>query len=197
MTGLWVRLAGLMPGEIQESEPLWLVSPHSHFPLLRRRRAAMIVNRVRLLAFLFAALTPLWSIIDYIVFPFPLWFALASMRIVVSGAFAGLVWFSRSSGSLAAAYWSLATLFAIPTGFFVGSHEILASYQLTGLAAAIGSGYAFLPFVLLAGLSIFPLTLTENVMIASPMLAAKPCPVCCTGTPWTGHPSPVHSGCWR
>src|SRR4030095_14037697 len=87
----WVRLAGLMPGEIHQSELMWLISPHSHFPLLGRRRASMIVNRVRLFAFLFAVLTPLWSIVDYIVFPFPLWFSLAGMRLVVSAAFALLV----------------------------------------------------------------------------------------------------------
>lgn len=172
----WARLAGLMPGEVHPSELMWLVSPHSHFPLLSRRRASMIVNRVRLFAFLFAVLTPLWSIVDYIVFPFPLWFSLAAMRIVVSAAFALLVMYARPSGNLGTAYRAMLVLFAIPTVFFVASHEILASYQLTGISAAMGSGYAFLPFVLLAGLSIFPLTLIENVLVASPMLLAQAMP---------------------
>lgn len=136
----------------------------------------MIVNRVRLFAFLFAVLTPLWSIVDYIVFPFPLWFSLAAMRIVASGAFALLVVYARPSGNLSTAYRAMLVLFAIPTVFFVASHEILASYQLAGVSAAMGSGYAFLPFVLLAGLSIFPLTLIENVVVASPMLVAQAMP---------------------
>jgi diguanylate cyclase (GGDEF)-like protein len=172
----WARLAGLMPGEVHPSELMWLISPHSHFQLLSRRRASMIVNRVRLFSFLFAVLTPLWSIVDYIVFPFPLWFSLAAMRILVSGAFALLVMYARPTGNLATAYRSMLVLFAIPTLFFVASHEILASYQLTGISAAMGSGYAFLPFVLLAGLSIFPLTLIENILVASPMLMAQAMP---------------------
>lgn len=172
----WARLAGLMPGEVHPSELMWLVSPHSHFQLLSRRRATMIVNRVRLFAFLFAVLTPLWSIVDYIVFPFPLWFSLAAMRIVVSAAFALLVMYARPSGNLGTAYRAMLVLFAIPTLFFVASHEILASYRLSGISAAMGSGYAFLPFVLLAGLSIFPLTLVENVLVASPMLLAQAMP---------------------
>lgn len=172
----WARLAGLLPGEIHPSEMMWLISPHSHFPLLSRRRASMIVNRVRLFSLLFAVLTPLWSIIDYIVFPFPLWFTLAGMRIAVSGAFATLVMYARPSGNLITAYRAMIILFAIPTAFFVVSHEVLSSYALTGLSAAMGSGYAFLPFVLLAGLSIFPLTLIENILVASPMLAAQALP---------------------
>lgn len=172
----WARLAGLMPGEIHESELMWLISPHSHFPLLARRRAAMIVNRVRLFAFLFAVLTPLWSLVDYVVFPFALWFSLAAMRLLVSGAFALLVVYARPTGNLGTAYRAMLVLFAIPTLFYVASHEVLASFQLAGMSAAIGSGYAFLPFVLLAGLAIFPLTLLENVLVASPMLLAQAMP---------------------
>jgi diguanylate cyclase (GGDEF)-like protein len=64
-------------------------------------------------------------------------------------------------------------LFAIPAVFYVTSSTLLNSYQLTGFSAAIGAGYAFLPFVLLAALSIFPLTLVENLIIASPILIAQ------------------------
>ncbi|MGE5492431.1 MAG: diguanylate cyclase [Actinomycetota bacterium] len=172
----WIRLAGLMPGEIQSSEMMWLMSPHSHFSLLAHRRASMIVNRVRLFAFLFAGLTPLWSIVDYMVFPFPLWFTLAALRLVTSLGFAALVVYARPAGTLFSAYQAMVLLFAIPTGFFVVSHELLAAHELTGLSAAMGAGYAFLPFVLLAGLAVFPLTLMENILIASPMLAIQAMP---------------------
>lgn len=170
---VWHRLTGLMPGELNKAELSWLLSPHFHLTLLSRRRATMIVNRVRLFSFLFAALTPLWSIIDYMVFPFPLWFGLAAMRVMASVAFAFLVVYYRPSGSLPDAYRAMAILFAIPTLFYIASHQLLASHQLTGMQAAIGAGYAFLPFVLLAGLSIFPLTLAENILFALPMLLAQ------------------------
>lgn len=169
----WGRLTGLMPGEIQQSEPMWLLSPSTHFPILVHRRATMIVSRVRLFAFLFAVLTPLWSIVDFIVFPFPLWFVLGCLRVAASLAFASLAMYACTHGSLLNAYRGMVLLFAIPTVFFVFSHEILAAHQLTGISAAIASGYAFLPFVLLAGLAIFPLTLAESLAFATPMLLAQ------------------------
>lgn len=170
---VWQRLTGLMPGELKQAELGWLLSPYPHLPLLGRRRATMIVNRVRLFAFLFAVLTPIWSAVDFIVFPFPLWIKLALMRFAASGAFAGLLLYYRPNGNLLDAYRSMAILFAIPTLFYVASHTLLTEYQLVGISAAIGAGYAFLPFVLLAGLSIFPLTLLENIMVASPILIAQ------------------------
>lgn len=170
---VWTRLTGLMPGELNRSELAWLLSPHAHFSLLARRRATMIVNRVRLFAFLFAVLTPLWALIDYFVFPYPLWFSLAALRITASFAFALVVVGYRPSGSLPDAYRAMALLFAIPTVFYVASHQLLAGHPLAGLSAAIATGYAFLPFVLLAGLAIFPLTFLENVLIASPILFAQ------------------------
>lgn len=170
---VWPKLTGLMPGELNKSELGWLLTPSSHLTLLARRRATMIVNRVRLFAFLFGVLTPLWSIVDYLVFPFPLWAMLASLRLLVSLTFLWLVVGYRPSGTLFDAYRAMAYLFAIPTVFYVASHQILASYSLSGLSEAIGAGYAFLPFVLLAGLSIFPLTFLENIVFASPMLLAQ------------------------
>lgn len=168
----WIRLAGLIPGEIHQSELIWLLAPGSHFPLLARRRAGMIVNRVRLFALCFAILTPLWSIIDYLAFPAALWLPLAILRLVATLAFISLVTLTQPSGNLAKAYRIMAAFFTIPTLFFIASYHILLSFQLTGLSAAIASGYAFLPFILIAGLSIFPLTIVENLVIACPILVA-------------------------
>lgn len=170
---LWQRLSALLSGELKRTELGLLVSPHWHMALLARRRATMIVNRVRLFAFLFAVLTPLWSVVDLVVFPFPLWINLALMRLMAGAAFATLVLHYRPSGELFDAYRAMALLFAIPTVFYIVSFTVLGNYQLTGLPAAIGAGYAYLPFVLLAGLSIFPLTLLESLVIASPILVAQ------------------------
>jgi len=167
------RLGSLVQGELTLSEASHLVSPHMHLPLLTRRRATMIVNRVRLFALLFAVLTPLWSVIDLAVFPFPLWITLAGMRIMASAAFVSLLLNYKSSGSLLNAYHAMALLFAIPTVFYITSYTVLKQYELTGFSAAIGAGYGFLPFVLLAGLAIFPLTLFEGLIIASPILLTQ------------------------
>ncbi|HEX5392541.1 MAG TPA: GGDEF domain-containing protein [Rhodocyclaceae bacterium] len=173
MDVIWNRLTGLMPGELNRNEMSWLVTPHSHLGLLSHRRATMIINRVRLFAFLFAFLTPLWSVADYLVFPFSLWLTLAVMRAVTSIAFIYLLYYYKPPSDLFGAYRAMSILFAIPTVFFVGSHIALASYNLDGISAAIGAGYAFLPFVLLAGLAIFPLAMVEVIAFASPILIAQ------------------------
>lgn len=170
---VWSKVTGLMPGELDQSEIAWLASPHGHFSLLTHRRATMIVNRVRLFAFLFALLTPIWIVVDYFAFEYPLWASLAFLRISASIAFALIVFRYRPSGSLPDAYRAMALLFAIPTVFYLVSHQLLSGQPLSGLSAAIATGYAFLPFVLLAGLAIFPLSFIENAIIASPILVAQ------------------------
>lgn len=133
----------------------------------------MIINRVRLFAFLFAVLTPLWSIVDFMVFSYPLWTGLAMFRLLACGAFASVLFMYRPSGRLTDAYLAIAILFAIPTLFYIASHTLLRGHELTQFSAAVATGYAFLPFVLMAGLAIFPLTLLENLLLATLLLIAQ------------------------
>src|SRR5690349_16003112 len=134
---MWYRVTGLMQGELKRSEVGWLVRPQVHLPLLARRRAVLIVNRVRMFALLFAVLPPLWSVIDLVVFPFPLWLSLATMRFAACGAFTALLVYYQPTGNLLNAYRAMALLFAIPTVFYVASHTLLGNYHLSGFSAAI------------------------------------------------------------
>jgi diguanylate cyclase (GGDEF)-like protein len=133
----------------------------------------MILNRVRLFASLFAVLTPLWIVVDMITLPMGLWMRLALLRLLATGAFVGLVLLAPRNGYLRHAHRAMIALFAIPTLFYLTSHLLLASQHLHGAAAAMSTGYAFLPFVLLAGLAIFPLTLIETVLFAGAVLGAN------------------------
>ncbi len=166
------RLASLLPSELKSNEFMKLAIPHRHSMLLSQRRATLIVNRVRMFAFLFAVLTPVWGIIDVMVFSYPLWLGLATFRLLACAAFVCLLLYYRPSGNLFDAYRAIALLFAIPTLFYIASHTLLGGYQLTQLSAMVAAGYAVLPFVLMAGLAIFPLTLLENVVMASVLLLA-------------------------
>lgn len=160
-------------GELPREELLWLVLSHKHMALLATRRAAMVISRVRLVASLFAVLTPLWIAVDLVVFPWPLWGQLAMGRVAVSVAFGLLALSYRSSTRMHDAYVALGVMFAIPTLFFFFSHQLLADYHLAGLAASVSAGYAFLPFVMVAGLSVFPLTALEGALFASPVLLTE------------------------
>jgi hypothetical protein len=136
---VWQRLTGLMPGELKKAELPWLATPFQHLSLLANRRATMIVNRVRLFAFLFAMLTPMWIVVDFLVFPAPLWWQLALMRLLASAAFASLVLFYQPRGHLLDAYRAMALLFIIPTLFYMASYSLMGSHELTGLSAAVSS----------------------------------------------------------
>lgn len=166
-------LVSFLPNELKVNELGKLLSPRRHSMLFSRHRATMIVNRVRLFAMLFAILTPLWGIVDVLVFSSPLWIKLALLRLVASAAFAALLLYYRPTGSLFDAYRAMAILFIIPTLFYIASHSLLAHNQLSSLSSAVATGYAFLPFVLMAGLAIFPLSLAENMLFASILLIAQ------------------------
>src|SRR5690554_1615002 len=89
------RLGSLLPAEIAPGERLKLLTPFRHPLLISRHRAGLIVDRVRLFAFLFAVLTPLWSMVDFIAFPSPLWGQLMGLRLMVCLAFLCLLLFYR------------------------------------------------------------------------------------------------------
>lgn len=169
---LWHKLVGMLPGEINDSEAGWLLSPQGHMPLMNGRRARIIVNRVRLVACLFGVLTPLWIVVDLLALPWRLSLQLAVLRLIASAAFFLLYRHYRASSTLMQAWAGMACLFAIPSLFYVISHLLLLNHNLEGISAAIGTGYAFLPFVLLAGLAIFPLSLAECIGFAVPALSA-------------------------
>jgi len=149
-----------------------LMHPGGHTPLIQRRRAVLIHSRVRMVAAAFAVLTPLWIVIDVIIFGWPLWGWLAALRLVASGAFGALALGYRINDDIRSAWRGLALLLAVPTAFFIVSHPILNEHEIVGVAAAVAAGYAFLPFVMVAGLSVFPLTAVEGAIFATPLLSA-------------------------
>lgn len=157
--------------ELQHGELIWLFSPAQHMTLLANRRAAMIISRVRLWAALFAILTPLWIVVDLWVFKWPVWAILAGSRLLASVAFAALALLLKRDGHMRQAYLALVLLFAIPTLFFIFTYPIVTPFKLQGLASSVALGYTFLPFLVLAGLGIFPLTLVEGVAFSLPALA--------------------------
>ena len=167
---LWHNAWATILVEMSDQEIGWLIRARNHISLLERRRTTMIVSRVRLVAGLFALLTPLWIVVDVAAFPREIWLPLVVARIFATLAFAAVMFAAPRMHSIRGAYRALAMLMAIPTAFFLFSHQHMSHFQLEGIQAAFSTGYAFLPFVMLAGLSIFPLTLLEAVAFVSPLL---------------------------
>jgi hypothetical protein len=149
---LWSRAWALVQVEMPREEVGWLLTARHHLSLLESRQAAMLLSRMRLIAGLFAMLTPLWIFVDMFAFDTEVWLGLAFARIVTTLAFAGIV-------------------------------------------VAFSTGYVFLPFVMVAGLSVFPLTRSKPRIswyrCSRPSWRPRPW----AGASSTGRPSPLPSGC--
>ncbi|WP_042442199.1 GGDEF domain-containing protein [Azospirillum sp. B510] len=165
-------LAALFDAFVRSDELPDLILPAGHTPILQRRRAAMIQSRVRMVALVFGVLTPLWIVIDVTVFDWSLAAWLILLRLAASAAFLALAFDRRSCDDMACAWWRLTGLLAIPTLFFAISHPLLYNQGVDDLRIAVSAGYGYLPFVMVAGLSVFPLTALEGALFAAPMLAA-------------------------
>ncbi|MDR0735601.1 MAG: GGDEF domain-containing protein [Zoogloeaceae bacterium] len=163
----WRRVLSSMAHELHADEYLSLLTPLHHSPLLSSKRAAMIISRTRFIALLFAILTPSWAIIDYLVFSAEISAPLIGMRLAASCAFLSLVFLTRSDTALVRAYRALLALFLIPSVFHLAVYFLLAQHALSGISNAIAVGYAFLPFILICGLSVFPLSILENLALSS------------------------------
>lgn len=165
---LSIVFSGMTMAEIFD---LFLPTRQSAF--VQRRRSLLILSRVRLVAATFAVLTPLWIPIDLIIFETALAVYLAALRVLASIAFVLLALSYRGSDSMAVARWGLVWLLVIPTVFFLVSHPLLAQFAINDPAQqVIAAGYAFLPFVMVAGLSVFPITALEGALLGLPLVVA-------------------------
>lgn len=158
------------------NDPLGLLLPWRHAPLVEGQRAALLISRVRLVAGLFALLTPLWIFADIVFLPTEIWPKLAGGRIAATMAFIVLSILYQKSDRLLHAYIALALLFLVPTLFFAYTHLLfsLNPYNAEGsLSAGLVAGYSFLPFVIAAGFSIFPLTALEGIVFSFPVFVVQ------------------------
>lgn len=148
---------------------LTLSTPHS--PYLRRHRMSFIIGRVQLVSFIFAILIPLWTVIDYMAFPWPEWAILSVMRVGSGLIFLGLAWPWKIEASSKAAFTMLTIMLFGPPVFYLVSQPMLSGMDLNFWGSIATQLYALLPYIVLAGLSVFPLTVMEMLIFGLPFLA--------------------------
>ena len=151
----------------QVRDLLW---SRGHSPYLTRHRAAVIVDRVRIVSAVFAVLTPLWIAVDAVVFPWPEWGVLAAARVVSSLVFAALAWPWKVDKNARAAFVMLTAMLVNPPLFYLVSLPLFDGMALAGAAEVVAALYALLPFVMVAGLGVFPLTVFEVLLYALPVI---------------------------
>lgn len=146
-----------------------LFSTKQHGVPISRHRAAVMQSRVFFFSVIFALLVPAWSIIDILYLPAELWSELLLIRLVAALCFAVIAWQSRAESGLLRARILLAAMLAITPLFNLLSDRFIEDHQLTGAALVLAEIYALLPFVMVAGLTLFPLAISEFLSYALPI----------------------------
>ncbi|MDR1849022.1 MAG: GGDEF domain-containing protein [Zoogloeaceae bacterium] len=170
----WHHVFTAFFSELQAEDAPYLFSAAPHPNLLTIRRATVIISRVRLLAILFAILTPSWSVIDYFVFPTNIWTPMTLLRVSAGFAFLAIFLCYSSKERFTSVYRALVFLFLIPSLFYPASQYLFTNSQLTGdFAHLVAVAYTFLPFILMACLAIFPLSFKESLTLSLLVLSAQ------------------------
>ena len=166
--------APLARGGLRPDEQSWLFRAGQHSSLLRSRRARIIATRVRLLAGLFLVLTPVWMLLEYFALPPDVWLAVGAARLAVIVAFVGLlVALRRGPEHIRSSKVALFGLFVVPICFYVAAALLLGGRPWSGLAQALVATHTFFPVLLVAGISLFPLTVGESLALVLPVLLAR------------------------
>lgn len=152
----------------QRVNPQDILSTRFHSRDFNTSRAEYISIRIRLLAIAFAVLAPLWIPIDYFVMNDPVFTYVVLLRLTFSVAFLLLSRWGTSCNRLAAARTRIVAFILIPGLFFFATNMLLPSMKYEH---GILLGYSFLPFLIMALLTIVPLTFLEGVAFTGLVIA--------------------------
>jgi diguanylate cyclase (GGDEF)-like protein len=147
-----------------------LFTSRNHGMSLSRHRAAIVQSRVCFFSLIFAILVPTWAVVDLLFMPSSLWLELFSIRLISALIFGLLAWQARKEPDLKRARLLLAGMLSVTPLFYIASGHWINAYELSGMELLVAELYALLPFIMVAGLTLFPLTLAEFVAYAMPML---------------------------
>lgn len=145
--------------------------------------ARYLRSRVLALGLIFALLSPLWIVVDALVLPTELLRYTLVGRVVLMLGLVGVLLLAYVSGERIRRFrFSAGMLLALPAGFYLLVLVMLPPDQVPNLV-----GYGFIPFLLVAALSVFPFTLLESLGAGLAMLALLAFSQLVDGSWLTGH----------
>jgi diguanylate cyclase (GGDEF)-like protein len=137
-----------------------------HSQDFKNSRAGYLQARIGPLALVFAILMSLWLPLDYAVLDAVHFYPVLILRLLCSFLFLLLFLWYTHTHSLVWARLRLSLLILIPLGFYLAARIFLGNNIESGVLV----GYSFFPFILMAMLAVFPLTLIEGILFALPIL---------------------------
>jgi diguanylate cyclase (GGDEF)-like protein len=159
LSGRYISLGKKLRQMLQLVNPRDVLTTRLHSTDFKNSRAEYLSIRIRTLALVFALLAPLWIPIDYMVMPHDTFLQFLVLRLAFSAAFLGLAMWGTVCTRLNAARLRITLFITIPGLFYLASHSILPD----GGDNAILLGYSFLPLLVMALMTIVPLTLMEGL----------------------------------
>lgn len=161
-----IKLVDLIKTMINVHRELFSAANHSRD--FKASRAHYINTRVKVLALLFGLLAVLWIPIDYLIIADERFYAILMLRVIFSTLMLALAFWRGGNILLNIAYLRLALFVIIPGLFYVGSRMILHD-NMDAHGALLG--YSFLPFLMVALLTIVPLSVIEGALFLSLSIA--------------------------
>lgn len=166
---------GLIPGLsawLAARRLIDLVSARHHAAYLTRHRLGVIETRVKFIAAAFFVLMLAWIALDVATLRADHWPVLATCRILAAVVFIRLIIEVGEEQSRAHALTMLFIVMAMPLTIYGVSQFLLIGTPLQGMAAINGNLYRALPWIVLAGVGVFPLVASEGVLFAVVMASA-------------------------
>ncbi len=144
-----------------------------HSPVVVEERQELIRYRIYAISIAFAVLVLAWIPVDVSAFPQTIWAKLFIARIVAGVSFLILAYATRSNTKILSILELSALLFFIPTIFAGYSQHVLGlGIQIEGWSRFVFTAYALVPFIIISGFSLLPLTIFEVLIIATPIFVS-------------------------
>ena len=121
----------------------------------------------------FAILTLFWIPLDIFTFEKEQAVVLSVLRVIIAVIFLAVALYSRSGQKELATFAMLLIILVNPMMLHGAAHILFAGQTQTGLAYVNENLYEALPYVVVAGLAIFPLVVIEAVFLFIPILAIE------------------------
>ena len=144
-----------------------LYSSANHSPYLLRHRTVVINERIRIIGLLFSIMLLLWIPVDFLLLPAAVAKPLLTLRVLGSITFLLLALSVTRQSSSFHAFGRLMVMVMTPSLFY-SIVQYFSHNVAVGPWGEILSGiYDLLPFLVIAGLALFPLTIIEMLSVSS------------------------------
>jgi diguanylate cyclase (GGDEF)-like protein len=163
---------------IADQKLVELLLPIRHPADVSQSRYATMISRAQSIAGLLSIPTIGWTLIDAVTLDWPVWCLLASCRVSLFLGLLGLARHSFHSPSGVAAYACVGMLFALCAAFLVGSNTLFWLFHPEHASLFAATMYFYAPFLMAAGLGIFPLAAIEAAVLTIAILLTMVISIC-------------------